>query len=301
MFRSTARKITHLNLNPSECSRFWISQTFDHLRRQPYWGAGLFLKKFFLFWQNYEVHDLDSTYAYYLTVRSWPLIPFGLISALGIIGLILSGKKLRVVFLPFFMVLVYLITVIIFFNASRYRLPAVPFLTLFAAYGVVMIMDRLKEKAYVQAFLLIGLILVLFVLTERPFKQETETLDRWQQATRVHYNLRGNVSFKDGKYKEAIEEYKKALALAPGFAPAHNQMGKAYALLNNLSASETSFLEVIKLSPMVDQGYLNLGLLYDLKGEKGKALFFLRKALELNPNNGKAKANLNRLTPGQYP
>jgi 4-amino-4-deoxy-L-arabinose transferase-like glycosyltransferase len=301
LFRDKARTLTRQNLKPSESSRFWILRTLEYMKAQPFYGLDLLLKKFFLFWQNYEVHDLDSTYAYYRTLRTWPLIPFGLISALGMLGLVLGWKNLKAVFLPFFMVMVYLITVIIFFNASRYRLPAVPFLALFAAHGFVLIMNRLKEKDTIQAFLLIGTVLVLFYLTEGLFKKETEVLNRWQQATRVHYNLRGNVSFKDGKFKEAIEEYKKALALAPGFAPAYNQMGRAYALLNDFSASEKSFQEVIKLSPMVDQGYLNLGLLYELKGEKGKAFFFLKKALELNPNNVKAKAHLDRLILGRYP
>jgi tetratricopeptide (TPR) repeat protein len=292
MFRATARTLSHRNLKPSECSRFWISRTLDHMQTQPYNGLGLLVKKFFLFWQNYEVHDLDSTYAYYQTVRSWPLIPFGFLSVLGIMGMGLIWKTFKPAFLPFLMVLAYLLTVIIFFNASRYRLPAVPFLVLFAGHNLVLIANRIKERAYIRGILLLGTALGLFVLTELPFKKEVEALDRWQQATRVHYNLGGNALFKQGKYKEAIVEYNKAVALAPEFAPAYNQLGKSYAVLNDLESAEKNFLRVVQLSPAVDQGYMNLGFLYEIKGQIPTAIIYFEKAFSLNPRNTKVQAHL---------
>ncbi|MFH0786488.1 MAG: tetratricopeptide repeat protein, partial [Pseudomonadota bacterium] len=280
------------DLRPSECSRFWISRTVDHMLTQPYNSLRLLVKKFFLFWQNYEVHDLDSTYAYYQAIRTWPLIPFGLISALGIIGMAVNWKNIMPAFLPGFMVLTYLLTVILFFNASRYRLPAVPFLALFAANSLVLIYTRMKEKATIRGFLFLGAVIGLFLLTELSFKKEVDALDRWQQATRVHYNLGGNFLFKRGKVKEAVEEYKKAVALAPDFAPAYNQLGKSYAILNDMETAERYFLKVVQLSPTVDQGYMNLGFLYEIKGQIPTAIAYFKKASSLNPRNVKVQEHL---------
>ncbi|MBI5604260.1 MAG: tetratricopeptide repeat protein [Deltaproteobacteria bacterium] len=295
LFRSTARGLTHRNLSPSESSRFWVFRTLDHIRSHPYSAFKLLAKKFVLFWLNYEVHDLDTNYAYYQTIRAWPLVPFGLIAALGVVGMFLSRKNLKQTYLPFLMIAVYLLTVVIFFNASRYRLPAVPFLCLFAAYTILSLYDRLKRKQGKPFFLIAVPTVLLFILSVFSLRDEVAALDRWQQATRFHYNLGGNVFFKKGEYQKAIEEYKRAVALAPNFAPAYNQMGKAYAMLNDLSSSKKSFLKVIQLSPAVDQGYMNLGLIHALKGEKEKAAFYLEKAVVLNPKNFKAKEHLEKL------
>jgi len=59
--------------------------------------------------------------------------------------------------------------------------------------------------------------------------------------------------------------------------------------------AESYFRKVIELSPGIDQGYLNLGLLYELKGEPSKALPLLEKAFSLNPENPKTKEHLQRL------
>jgi 4-amino-4-deoxy-L-arabinose transferase-like glycosyltransferase len=295
LFRKTARAMTQRQLKPSECSRFWLEHTWDHLKTHPAEALTLGVKKALLLGLNYEVHDLDNNYALYQTIRSWPLIPFGLLAAFGLLGMVLSRKHLKQTFWPLSMVGVYWLTGIIFFPASRYRLPSAPFLALFAAYSFWVIIERLKVKDYKQGLLLAGIGLSLFLGSQLLFKQEVDALDRWQQATRVHYNLRGNTFFKNGQYQKAMEEYQKAIALAPGFAPAYNQMGKCSALLNDLSSAEKYFQKVIQLTPTVDQGYRHLGFLYELKGEFPQAIVYLKKAHSLNGSDQKVLQLLKRL------
>ena len=295
LFRNTARKITGRNLTPSECSRFWIVQTLGYMKAHLNSALWLFMKKIVFFWLNYEVHDLDSNFAYYQIIRTWPLIPFGLISSLAVLGMIAPRKQFKQAYWPFIMVFAYWLTILIFFNASRYRLPAVPFLSLFAAHPIVVIIGYVKNQQVKKGLLLFGTAVVLLLVTVLPFKEEVAVLDRWQQATRVHYNLRGNFLFRKGVYDKAIEEYQKAVALAPFFSPAYNQMGKSYALLNNLETAEKNFLKVVELSPTVDQGYMNLGFLYELKGNRSKALPFFEKALLLNPGNIKVREQILKL------
>ena len=124
---------------------------------------------------------------------------------------------------------------------------------------------------------------------------ELKAFDRWQQATRIHYSLGGNSYFQGGLYRQAIPEYEQAIALQPNFAPAHNRLGMCYALVGQLEKAENHFQTVIALSPAMDQGYLNLGLLYILKGEPSRARPLLEKALLLNPENKKAREQIQKI------
>lgn len=295
LFRRVARNLSGQNLKPSECSRFWLKKAREHMQRNPLEALILEAKKGVFFFGNYEVHDIDSVYKYYRKIKNWPFIPYGVISSLSILGMWWARRKFKDIFLLYAMVGVYFLTVLIFFAASRYRLPAVPFLSLFAGYTITLFISWGKEKKFKELITFIGLAIILFVATIFSFRSEVLALDRWQMATRIHYVLGGNQYFKKGEYQRAIAELEKAIAWQPDFAPAYNRLGMAYAILKDFEKAEKNFQKVIELAPEVDQGYLNLGLLYELKGERDRAIFLLEKALALNPENRKAKEHLEKL------
>jgi len=299
LFRKTARALAGRHLKPSECSQFWFSRTWNHMQANPLSAFILEVKKFFYFWGNYEVHDIDSIYKNYQTIQNWPLLPFGVIAALGILGMYLSRKDFRRAFLLYAAVGVYLLSVLIFFAASRYRLPAAPFLSIFAAYAFNDLFGQWREKRLQNFFICIGLVFSLLAGNHYLFRKDIEALDRWQRATRIHYSLGGNLLFQRGFYREATLEFQKAIDLEPHFAPAHNRLGMAYAILGDFEKAEKHFKKVIELSPGIDWGYLNLGLLYELREEAARALPLLEKAFSLNPENPKTKEHLYKLRAGK--
>ncbi|MDI6755360.1 MAG: tetratricopeptide repeat protein [Thermodesulfobacteriota bacterium] len=297
LFRKVARNLTGRSLKPSDCANFWFNRALDHIRANPFSAFTLEIKKFFFFFGNYEVHDIDSTYKYYRIIQNWPLLPFGIISSLGILGMGLALPRFRQAFLLYSMVGIYLFSVLVFFAASRYRLPAVPFLATFAAYALVSIFSQWREKQFKKLLIYSGAACVLFAGTHFILRSEVQTFDRWQTATRIHYSMGGNRFFRQGLYREAVQEFEKAIALQPAFAPAYNRLGMSLAILEDYERAEKYFKKVIELSPGIDQGYLNLGLLYELKGDHSRAVPFLEKALSLNPQNQKAKIHLEKLNP----
>lgn len=295
LFRRVARNLSGRNLKPSECARFWWNQTWEHIKKHPKDALILELRKLVFFFGDYEVHDIDSTYKYYRKIQKWPLLSFGLISSLGILGMWLARKNLRQLFLIYALVKIYILTVLVFFAASRYRLPAVPFLALFSAYTITFFISWVKQRKIKELMIYSGLAIAFLGATNFLFRAEIIAFDRWQMATRVHYVLGGNQNFKKGEYKEAIAEYEKAIALQPDFAPAYNRLGLAYAILKDYEKAERNFRKVIELAPNVDQGYLNLGLLYELQGQPLRAIPLLEKALSINPENKKAKEHLDKI------
>lgn len=295
LFRRVARNLSGQNLKPSVCSKFWRDKALEHMKKNPKDALILELKKAVFFFNNYEVHDIDSVYNYYRKIKNWPFIPYGIISSLSLLGMWLARPRFKEAFLLYSMVAVYFSTVLIFFAASRYRLPAVPFLSVFAAYTISNLTAWGKERRIKEIIIIGGLTVVLYAVTIFSFRSEVLALDRWQMATRVHYVLGGNQYFKKGEYQKAIKEFEKAIALQPDFAPAYNRLGMAYAILKDFAMAEKNFKKVIELAPEVDRGYLNLGLLFELKGERERAISYLKKALALNPENKKAKEHLEKL------
>lgn len=295
LFREVARNITGRPLKASECSNFWIKQTLDHIRLHPLEALALEGKKFIYFWQNYEVHEIDPAYKNYRLIRQWPFLTFGLFSAFGIMGMVLLLPRSRHALLLYAMVAIYLVSSMIFFPVSRYRLPATPFLALFAAWALVKFRSLQQERRNKTLLGCIAITLALFAGTLLLLRPEVVALDRRQTATRIHYSMGGDYFFQKGLYREAAAEYQKAIELAPDFVPAYNALGMMWANLGDLAQAEESFRKVIELSPDSDQGYLNLGILYENTEKSGAAISLLQKAYALNPGNSKTRAHLQKL------
>jgi 4-amino-4-deoxy-L-arabinose transferase-like glycosyltransferase len=299
LFRETARAKSKIPLKPSECSDYWYSRTFEHLYADPVATLHLLVKKFCLFWNDYEVHDLDTTYKSYLILQGWPLLTIGMISALGLLGMGFALVGWRRTFPLYWMVFITLLSVLVFFAASRYRLPAVPFLCLFASSGLVKWFHLLWEKEIAKAACIMIILAILLVFAYLPFREEIQRFDRWQQTSRIHYSLGGKVLFQQGQYREAIRELEKVISMDPLFAPAYNIMGKSYAIIGDLEQAKHCFEMVIKMAPTMDEGYLNMGLLLELQGNTPKAFTFLQRAHELNPSNVKTRSLLEKI--GSHP
>lgn len=292
LFRKTARMSSNAGLKPSACSAFWVAAAADHIRAHPLAGLLLEVKKFCLFWNNYEVHDFDSTYKNYSDLRNWPLLSMGIIAPLGILGMAISLKRFRDAFLLYWMVFMYLLSVLMFFCASRYRLPNVPFLVIFSAQFLINGYFWFKQKDVKKSVCSLLLVLLLLAGAYLPFKREIEGYDQWQQVSRIHYSLGGKKLFERHLYKEAIQKLETAAAMAPDFEMPYFYLGKSYALLGDYASAEISFKKFISLSPGIDEGYLDMGILQFLKGKPRKARPYLEKALVLNPNNAKTRKYL---------
>jgi 4-amino-4-deoxy-L-arabinose transferase-like glycosyltransferase len=294
LFRKHARLASGKNLKPSECASFWVRTTLSHIKSNfPSW-LYLELKKFCFFGKGYEAHDIDSNYKNYLALCGKPLIGFGVIALFGVIGMALSLGRIRRAFLLYWMILTYFATVMIFFASSRYRIPAAPFLAIFAAFAIHQIFDFIRRKKIKETGAVFICLFLLGAGSHYCFREEIAGYDRWQMATRLYYSMGGNLPFKRGRYAEARDNLKRAVALAPDFAPAYNNLlGKTSAILGDYTEAETGFLKVIELVPDLEEGYVNLGLLYKLQGDDKKAAVCLKRALEINPDNQKIK-DLNR-------
>jgi tetratricopeptide (TPR) repeat protein len=103
-------------------------------------------------------------------------------------------------------------------------------------------------------------------LTNFVYRDEILSVDQWQQATRVHYQMGGVPFFKGGKYEEAIYELDQCITMAPNFSPEYNLMDKSLATLGRNKEALANFKGVTSLGPDLAEEYRNIGFLYLLEG-----------------------------------
>jgi tetratricopeptide (TPR) repeat protein len=95
-----------------------------------------------------------------------------------------------------------------------------------------------------------------------------------------------------GQYPEAIEAYKKVVALKPDMGYAYFKMGTAYNQIDKPAEAAEAFEEAVKHLPDFAVAYNNLGVAYGKLGKLDEEIAVLKKAIELRPSYVAARYNL---------
>ena len=114
------------------------------------------------------------------------------------------------------------------------------------------------------------------------------------------FNLLGINLRQQGRWQDALAEYKKALQIAPDDENLYYNMGMANAEGKDFTAAKESMFKALSLNPNLPQANpniaYNIGVVFMYAGGKDLAERCLRTALELNPDFDAAKNALARLT-----
>jgi 4-amino-4-deoxy-L-arabinose transferase-like glycosyltransferase len=256
------------SLKPSEVSSFWYGQGLDFIREHPAAWLRLLVRKLVIFFNDYEVWN-NRSYTM-STAFSWvlrlPLIRFGWIAPLALVGMALALPDWRRLFPLYAMVGVYLVTALIFFVLSRYRMPVVPLLILFSASGAVGLYDAARARR------LRPLILALPSLAVLAFAVHLTVLP--DSLSMAHYNLANRYRELE-KWDLAIQHYWESLERNPSYLSAYNNLALAYEL-SGVHPREAilSWEQVRKLARQRNlQHYVDRASrhLRALRGEEGQA------------------------------
>jgi len=116
------------------------------------------------------------------------------------------------------------------------------------------------------------------------------------------WNILGRIRFQQGKYKQAIANFTKAIELEPAFLPAYTNLGATYFSTGNIASSRKYFLQAIEINPNAYQAHQGLALVYESANRYGMAINELKKSLEIHANNLSAREKLAelQLNAGQY-
>jgi tetratricopeptide (TPR) repeat protein len=89
---------------------------------------------------------------------------------------------------------------------------------------------------------------------------------------------------RDKDYATAEREYQRVIALAPGFAEVHMNLGLVYQLQNRFPEAMVEFRRALKIKPSLTGANFFLGVDHCKMGEGAKAIPYLKSALKSAPN-----------------
>ncbi len=283
-----AEKSLNRKLKPSEVSDFYYKKGWDFIFKQPAQSLPLLVKKLYVFWNKFEISNNQNIYFFkqYSVLSQILFIGFWIIGPLAILGIFFSIKRGPQISLILLFIFSYMLSVIMFFVTSRYRLPVLPFLIIFASFSVTEIYRRISTKGLKSAVVTGVLLVLFFILINSNFYK----LDQGSFA-QSHFGL-GNIYLKKGDFEKALFQYQTALEKNPSLPRAHLNRGVIFFKMGNYSQAENQFLEEIKVNPQEEKAYNNLSVLYRLQGKSSQALEYAQEAIRLRPNYSFAYLNL---------
>lgn len=204
-------------LRPSEASAYWVGEGLAYIRENPAAWLRLEVRKLALFfngteiWNNRSI-EVSRPFSWVLRI---PLLGFGAIAPLALLGLATTAREWRRLFPLHAMIAVYLATALLFFVLSRYRVSVVPVLIVFAACATVHLIDAVRARRLRELALLLGALGLFAVASHVPLLRPNLGM--------AYYNL-GN-RYKDrGEWELAIAQYEEALAWDAWYLPTHNNL-----------------------------------------------------------------------------
>ena len=137
------------------------------------------------------------------------------------------------------------------------------------------------------------------VLTNRSENEEAEVLLRSVVASAPDFTLAyldlGRLMLEQLRYREAVEQFSRAIELEPGSARAYYNLAAAQAPLGRTFDALGSYQRAIDLRPRHAGAMLGLGHTLKTVGKQDESIAAYRKCIELRPDNGEAYWSLANL------
>ena len=225
--RQVAEQADGRSLTQAGVSRYWFGRGLAHLTDDPIRAVGLIALKL-RFWLSSDEVPVDYSLPAEreLTPALWfAPVPFGLILAFACLGFRSPRWREPPQILLYLFTLANLSSVLIFYFASRYRLPAVPVLAVLAGCGAMEIVALVRRsRLELIAWLLPAVLIAALSL-------HSWTDDLRQSAASQFFNY-GNIYRRQQEPALAIASYKRALPGLGHMAQLHINMAGAYSSLD---------------------------------------------------------------------
>ncbi len=267
-----------LAATPAQRGRVYLTESIAFWTEQPQQALQLTYRKFRLFWHAYEVPvsiDLDWYGNHTLLGRALP-VTFGLLAPLALLGMGLNLRRGRQLLLPYGGVAAFLLSGMLFTVCARYRLPALPFLLLFAADGghrlALLVRDRRPRPLLLP---LVGLLLAgLLVHTGVDASQVNHLRSSW---------LQGEILLRENRLAEARASFEQARTDHPQDADVHNSLAAAHEREGRLTEAEAGYRKALQLAPDHSRAAVNLARLLGRRGRLQEAGKIVTGALAADP------------------
>jgi tetratricopeptide (TPR) repeat protein len=277
--RSTGRS----PMKASEVSAFYLRQGLEFIRDQPGAWLRLAARKIFLAANRLEIAE---TYSYdYFTERytllRWACLDFRSLFALGLLGACVFWARAGLHELHVFL-LTYGLSLVVFFMASRYRIPLAIPLALFGAWYLVEELPKsLASKARLWAHL--GLAIVLLSLSGWIPAWVEQRVVKPTRAT-PHATAGYIYCHELQDINAGLRELETAKHIHPGAPGIEILMAQCCEKKGDTEQALSHYTAAIREDPAAHEAFNNLGVIYFTRRDYRLALDAFGAALRLKPD-----------------
>ncbi|PKN29543.1 MAG: hypothetical protein CVU64_07620 [Deltaproteobacteria bacterium HGW-Deltaproteobacteria-21] len=325
-FHKEAERRTGKPLGARAVSSYWTGQTWNFLKHHPQVIPTLLKNKVLGTVSDYEVpvnHSFDLS-ARIAGVDQWPLPTFAFILALGIPGLALGLLRRKEILWLIMPILAVLITVVLFYTSSRFRMPAVPFLIIGCGIGMDRFLHWIRRKEILKPLALLLTFFFLYTFSihgPRPMSTGTEQFylakaywshgkypeakeQAWKGAEKFPDQARfpvllGMIALSEERYEEAVLHNLSAHDIDPMNADALHNLGLSYLLTGRGEEAVTTIESAIALSPEEARYFFTLAKAKEAIGKKNEAASlygeYLKRSKPSDPYRRKAEESISLL------
>jgi len=271
---SFAEQQTGRDLSKAASSTWWSQQARTYWIERPFGALMLTIKKAALFWNYRDVDDLRILEQLRITdpaVHGWSGTPFAIFGVIGLIGLLYA----RGATVPRLIFLIGATGLILFFITARYRLTFIPLMAILGAAGVPAWWAETRQKPARHIPVFIAILIIVFfpfyIRDQRPVDhynaaihlmqagRETQALSVVDaglviapENAELHF-ARGNLFFKQGRYRDAAASYAQALSLNPNQPTAVFNLALSLTREGNYCGARDALLEMQRAGLPIDE------------------------------------------------
>jgi len=250
-----AERVTGRTLTRAEVSDFYLERGLDFIRSHPGDWLRLLARKLSLAFNAVELVDSEDQYTHaessFVLRLTGAVLHFGVLAPLALLGAWMTWPERRRLWPLYGLFLAYGSTLLVFYVFSRYRMPGVPLLALFAGAGLAGAAAFVRERERSAVALALGATLVFAIFCNWPMTDE----DRMRSVT--HFNI-GNELVARERIDEATWHYREAIRLHAENALANHNLGAVLAEGGQLEAARTHFERALEIAPDYAQARANL-------------------------------------------
>ena len=312
---------TGRDMDPAEVSSYWVGRTFEQMRRAPGRALALMARKVALFFNGYEVPQIES---FDLQVREWPwlrvlFVRLWYIVPFAVLGMALTFRRSRAHGLLAGFVLLYAASIVLFFVTGRYRAQVAPVLCLFAGQALMALPGRVARPRALVAYLFAAAALVVatspgIFAVDATLLEFGEAVHRARRLNRIGayqpalreidkaialypnetegYLQRAVIHVEAKNDFKAIEDYQRALKLNDALPAVHYDLAQALRRLNLRAEAAAEYVRATRIDPDMAQAYNNLGITLKEMGRYEDAVVAFRRAIQVAPRYHRAYNNL---------
>jgi Flp pilus assembly protein TadD len=297
-------------LKRGEVSRYWSAKARDYIERSPAAWLRLLALKLRTFWSAFQYDDLSIITILREQKVTLPGIYFGLVAAFALPAMVLGWKAVAPGRWVTSAIALQMLALLPVFTTERYRLPVVPGLLIFAAFGLVMFFHNLVAGKF-RPMLSYGiLVAVSTVFISWPQRNpslwaldaynsgwqalESNDLALAERKLAVAYAYvpdnsetlfaLGNLRLAQQKSDEAFAFYSAVLSIDPKHKGALNNLGVIALDAHDYANAESWFRRVAQIEPVNAKTHFLLAKTFLGKGNREAAQTEIDAALRLKPD-----------------